>query len=226
VRFGDVDGDGKPEFAIYSRYTEGVHLIDGNGKTRWKHPAYTIGHLEMKDINGDGKAEIIYSNSNNANGITEFATLDATGSEVSQQKINTASYEFALVNWPISEGHPNILLTEDGKIKLVDLQGVTVMSVDAPGCKTFGSLNAITIKFKKDEPAFLAVKKSIHPDLSVLYVYDANGKLVFQKTQAVEGLLSTTLAVAPLRDTGAEKLLVGEYKKGFKAQVLEYTLTR
>lgn len=226
VRFGDVDGDGKPEFAIYSRYTEGVHLIDGNGKTRWKHPAYTIGHLEMQDVNGDGKAEIIYTNSNNANGITEFTTLDAMGTELNQQKITTASYEFALVNWPISEGKPNFLLTEDGKIKLVDLQGATVMTLDAPGCKTFGNLSAITVRFKKDEPAYLAVKKSIHPDLSVLYVYDANSKLVFQKTQAVEGLLAPTLAAVPVRDSGAEKLLVGEYTKGFKAQVLEYSLTR
>jgi len=58
-------------------------------------------------------------------------------------------------------------------------------------------MNAVTVKFKKGEPEYLAVKKSLHPDLSVLYVYDANGKLVYQKTQVIEGLLSPTLAAVP-----------------------------
>jgi predicted Zn finger-like uncharacterized protein len=226
VRSGDIDGNGKKEFALYYMYREGIHLIDGGGKTRWKHPVYSLGHLEMADVRGNGKTEIIYSNSNNANGITDITILDAQGTEVSQQKFATASSEFAVIRWPNGEAQPNILLTEEGKIRLVNLQGETAMSLDAPGCKTYGAVKAITAKFKKDKPPFLVVRKSLHPDIFVLYVYDAEGMLVYQRTEVTDGGRIPTLVTVPANETGAEKLLVGGTTKDFKAQVSEYTLTR
>lgn len=225
VRSGDVDGDGKQEFVLFYRYREGIHLVDGDGKTRWKHPVYSLGHLEIADVRGNGKNEIIYSNSNNANGITDITILDAQGSEVSQQKFNTASSEFAAIRWPNRESLPNILLTEDGKIRLVDLQGATIIQLDAPGCKTYGELKAITVKFNKEKPPYLVVRKSLHPDLIVLYVYDADGKLVYQKTEVTKGGRTPTLAAVPTNEAGTEKLLVGAVQK-FKAQLVEYSLTR
>jgi hypothetical protein len=226
VRFGDVDGDGKMEFAMFYRYTQGIHLVDGDGKTRWEHPVYSLGHLEIADIDGNGKARVIYTNSNNANGITDFTILDSEGTIASQQKIATESYEFAVIRWPNRAAKPNILLTEDGKIRIVDIKGETVMQLDAPGCRPFGDMEAVTVKFKKEEPEYLAVRKSLHPDLSVLYVYDANGKLVYQKTEVIEGLLYPTLATVPINETDTERLLVGASAQNFRAQVLEYSLIR
>lgn len=226
VRSGDIDGNGKKEFAFYYMYREGIHLIDSDGKTRWKHPVYSLGHLEMADVRGNGKTEIIYSNSNNANGITDITILDAQGTEVSQQKFATASSEFAVIRWPNGEATPNILLTEEGKIRLVDLQGTTVIELDAPGCKTFGEVKAITVKFNKEKPPYLVVRKSLHPDLFVLYVYDVEGKLMYQKTEVTRGGRTPTLGTVPVNETGTEKLLVGGTTKDFKAQVSEYTLTR
>lgn len=224
VLSGDVDGDGRLEFALFYRYGEGIHLIDGDGKTRWKHPVYALGHLEMADVRGNGKIEIMYSNSNNANGITEFTILDAQGSEVSQQKFNTASSEFSVLRWPNREATPTILLTEESKIRLVNLQGDTVMTLDAPGCKTFGAVKAITVKFRNEKPPYLVVRKSLHPDLFVLYVYDVEGKLVYQKTEVVEGGHTPTLAVLPTNESDTEKLLAGTVQK-FKAQLVEFSIT-
>lgn len=225
VTFGDVDGDGKTEFAVYYRYREGIHLVDGEGKTRWKHPVYALGHLEITDINEDGKAEVIYDNSNNANGITEFKILDEAGTIVNKLKIATTSYEFAITKWPNRESKPNILLTEDAKIRIVDLKGDTVICLDAPGCRPFGHVKAVTIKFKKDEPEYLAVKKSLHPDLSVLYVYGNDGKLVYQKTEVIKGGRKPTLVAVPMNETGDERLLVGSALDD-KGLVLEYSLAR
>ncbi|MHC4739736.1 MAG: FG-GAP repeat domain-containing protein, partial [Planctomycetota bacterium] len=225
AEFGDIDGDGKTEFAVYYRYSEGIHLVNSDGKTRWKHPVYALGHLEIADLNGDGKAEIIYDNSNNANGITEFNILNAAGAIVDQMKIATKSYEFAISKWPTRESEPHILLTEDAKIRIVDLKGDTVICLDAPGCRPFGNVKAVTVKFKKDEPEYLAVKKNLHPDLSVLYVYDNYGKLVYQKTEVVEGGRTLALAVVPMRETGNEGLLVGA-ARNHKSLVLEYSLIR
>ena len=223
--FGDVDGDGKTEFAFYYRYRDGIHLLDGDGNTKWKHPVYALGHLEITDLNGDGKAEIMYSNSNNANGSTQFRILNATGAIVDQMEISTMSYEFEVINWPNRESEPRLLLTEEAKIRIIDLKGDTVVELDAPGCRPFGKVKALTVKFKKDEPKYLVVKKNLHPDLSVLYVYSNDGKLMYQKTEVVEGGRTLALAVVPMRETESEGLLVGS-TQGHKPLVLEYSLTR
>jgi hypothetical protein len=220
VDFGDVDGDGKTEFAIYHRYREGIHLVDSDGQTRWKHPVHSLGHLEIIDIDGDGKAEIIYSN-----GTTEFNILDEAASIVDQLKIDTRSCAFATVKWPKNESEPCLLLTEDSKIRIVDLKGNVVIALDAPGCRTFGKVKASTVKFRKDEPEYLAVRKSLHPDLSVLYVYDHGGKLVYQKTEVTGGGGYPTISAIPKNETGNEVLLVGSVRDD-KPVVLEYSLKR
>ncbi len=224
VRMGDVDGDGKPEFALYHSYRQGIELIDAEGRTRWKHPVYALGHLEIADVRGNGKAQVIYSNSNNANGITDFTFLNADGVVDKEFHLSTASSEFAMIKWPKKEALSNVLLTEDNTIRIVDLQGGTVMQLSAPGCRTWGAVKAVTIKFRKEEPEYLAVRKSLHPDLSVLYVYDPNGNLVYQKTEVSE-VLAPLLFAAPVAETGTERLLVGSTQK-FNGQVVEYSLTR
>lgn len=222
VDFGDVDGDGKTEFAFYHRYGEGIHLVDGDGKTRWKHPVSSIGHLEIADIDGDGKEEIIYKK---AHGNTGFTILDEAGSIVKQLKIATTSYDFATVKWPKMESKPYILIAENAKIRILDLEGNAVIELDAPGCRASGKVKVLTVKFKKDGPEYLAVRKRLHPDLVVLYVYDSEGKLVYQKTEVVGGGTSLALAVVPVHETGTEVLLVGSVRNR-KPLVLEYSLTR
>ena len=225
VECGDIDGDGKPEFAVYHRYQEGIALVDGSGKTMWKHPVGALGHLEMKDVRGNGKQEIIYCNSNNASGTTVFTILAADGAVVHRVEISTASYEFAVIRWPGKEGRPNLLLTEENRIRIVDMKGSAVVQLDAPGCRTFGKVKAVTVQFQKDEPACLAVRKSLHPDLAVLFVYDANCKLVFQKAEVRKGGMQPALAVVRVDETGVERLLVGA-ARGYGARVLEYSLAQ
>jgi hypothetical protein len=225
VQFGDVDGDGRPEFAISRSYTQPIQLIDDGGKTRWKHPVLALGHLEIADVSGDGKAQVIYTNANNAGGTTDFTFLDANGAVAKKLTIRTKSFDFAMIRWPPRGSKLNILLTEDGKIKIIDLKGDTVKQLDAPGCRTFGGVNAVTVKFRKGEPEYLAVSKRLHPDLSVLYVYDADGKLVYQKTEVVQSTLASPLAAVPASEVGTEKLLVGS-ARDCKALVVEYSLTQ
>jgi hypothetical protein len=225
VRAGDVDKDKKPEFAIYHRYREGIHLVDEDRNTLWKYPVPALGHLEMVDVDGDGKAEIIFSNSNNANGVTKFSILDGTGAIANQLKIATISYRFSIVRWPGDEGKPNLLLTEENKIRIVDLKGDTVVELAAPGCRAFGKVAAVTVKLNKAESKYLAVKKSLHPDLSVLYIYNSNGQLVYQKTEVIEGIIAPALVAVPMNEIELERLIVGASRNN-SSQILEYFLTR
>ncbi len=221
--FGDVDGDGKTEIAVFYRYTQGIQLLDCNGNTKWTHPVDALGHLEMADVDDDGRAEIIYDNSNNASGKTYFEMLNVTGTVIKKLEIATTSYEFALIKWPNAELKPNILLTENNKIRLVDLKGDTVISLDAPGCREFGNVKAAAVKFKKLQPPYLVVRKGLHPDLLVMYVYNHNGKLVYQRTDVFKyGVSNAAIAVVPESETEGEKLLLGAERDN-KAVILEYS---
>ena len=222
VRHGDVDGDGKPEFAILHNYKKGIQLIDEDSQMLWKHSVLSLGCLVITDIDNDGKAEVIYTNANNAG---QFTFLDATGAVTNQLQIRTESSEFAIIRWPQREAKPNILLTEEGKIRIVDLKGETVLQLDAPGCRTFGKLKAVTVKFNKDKPEYLAVRKRLFPDISVLYVYDNDGKLVYQKTEVIRYVPAPTLLVVPAKEADAENLLVGSVRND-RALILEYSLTQ
>lgn len=225
VQFGDIDGNGRSEFAVYYRYNEGITLLDDRGETLWNRPVDALWHLEMKDVRGNGKEEILYSESGDTNNSPFFKILDADGTVVDELEMSTGSSHFAIIEWPTKESRPNILLTEENRIRIVDMQGSTVVQLDAPGCREWGEIKAVTVKFKKDEPPFLAVRKSLFPDIDVLYVYDINGKLVFQEAQVRKGSSHPALAAIPANNTGVEKLLVGA-SKGYGARVVEYSLTQ
>lgn len=170
---GDIDGDGVAEFAVNRRYREGIKLLDKNGKTLWKHPVSSLGHIEMADVRGNGKEEFFFKDG------SSFTTLDANGTVVDRLKISKAPEEFALVQWPGIRNRLNILLPGENNIRIADMRGRILMELDAPGCRTYGEVDAVAVRFRKDEPAHLAVRKNLSPDLAVLYVYDANGTLVF-----------------------------------------------
>jgi hypothetical protein len=226
ARIGDIDGDGVPEFAIYYRFREGIHLLDVAGNTRWKHPVYALGHIEFSDIDGDGADELLLTNSNNANGTTAFTVLDSNGAVITETRIQTRSYEFSLVDWPGGGDNPFILLTEENQIRIVTLQGTVIRRLEAPGCRPFGKVKAVTVEFEKDEAKYLAVMKALHPDILVVYVYNENGDLVFQTSEAFRGSLSPNLIAIPASEAGTEKLLVAQPENLSGYSIAEYTLSR
>ena len=185
-----------------------------------------MGHLEIADTGEDGKNEIIFSNGNNADKVTEFKFLNSNGEVDKQFKIATQSSQFAIINWPDINKKSNILLTENNNIRLVDLNGETVIQLNAPGCRTFGDVKAVAVKFKKNEPAFLAVRKILMPDIAVLYIYDIKGNLVYNKTETFTGNMNATLVAVPTDEEGGEKLLVGSEGKNYGSQLIEYSISQ
>jgi hypothetical protein len=71
VPVGDLNGDGKPDFvALISQEHETVvaFLNEGGGKFRKEtvyaapHPAYGSSGIELVDLNGDGRPDVLYTN--------------------------------------------------------------------------------------------------------------------------------------------------------------------
>jgi hypothetical protein len=71
VPVGDINGDGKPDFvALISQEHEVIvaFLNEGNGHFRKEtiyrgpHPAYASSGIQLVDLNGDGKLDVLYTN--------------------------------------------------------------------------------------------------------------------------------------------------------------------
>ena len=214
---GDIDGDGRPEFALYHTYQKGISLHDDSGRLRWTHDANSIDHVVMADVRGNGRQEILMRAGR------DFHILDANGTIAAQLPIETDSSGFALVHWPEGGNRPHLLLAEENQLRIVDLDGHEIRRLEAPGCRGFGDIAAVPVRFRAGAPAFLAVRKDLHPDLAVLYVFDGEGRRVHQDVEVVLGSADPALAAVPAGDSGVERLLVGSGENN-QVRLLEYSL--
>lgn len=214
---GDIDGDGRPEFALYHTYQKGISLHDDSGRLRWTHDDNSIDHVVMADVRGNGRQEILMRAGR------DFLILDADGTSAAQLPIETDSSGFALVHWPEQSARPNLLLTEDNRIRIVDFDGNDLRELDAPGCRSYGDVAAVPVRFRAGEPPALAVRKNVHPDLAVLYVYTADNRLIHQSVEIRPGGGTPALAAVPAGDSGVERLLVGSGENN-QVRLLEYSL--
>jgi hypothetical protein len=56
---GDLDGDGQPEFVVGFNGAGGLRCLDDTAHEQWRKMGGNIWHVEIVDMDGDGKPEII-----------------------------------------------------------------------------------------------------------------------------------------------------------------------
>ncbi len=200
---GDVDGDGIMEFAVGFSDEEGIHLLDANGNLIWKAEDKDVWHIELVDIDGDGKDEIIHSNAND-----EIVIRDETGAIVGSAKAPGHFSQFSLVEWPGAPGDEYIVFAGDDVVWVVDYDASVVKKYDAPGCGLLGDAWATRVKLREGYPDFFAVivDNGIIRNPCVLYVYNSEDELVFREILPATGARIT--AVSPGENL-PEFLLVG-----------------
>lgn len=201
MAMGDVDGDGKLEFAVGFNGGGGVHLLNSNGEKIWREPDGNVWHVEMTDVNGDGKDEIVHSNAEG-----QITVRHGSGGVISQAKPDAYFTDFSLIPWPTKTDRKLIMVVGEGALSILGFDGKVVKKLDAPGVTDRGKAKGVYARLTS-ESDYLAVLVQFYLwKRAVLCVYNPAKKLVYH-----EIIPEPSRAIAAFTKKGAkaESLLVG-----------------
>jgi hypothetical protein len=201
---GDLDGDGLSEFVVGMNAKGGIHVYSDTGieKARWN--ASNVFAIEIADINGDGRPEVIHSTRSDPR--PGIWMRDTTGYVI--RRIETDAVFFSLCQRPDSLGKTAILAADKktNSYRMLDFEGrqlaemdVRPIGYDPAGCP---------VRFRADQKPWFALSSSLSEKerRSLLAIFDPDGKCVYEE------IFSTPdIAILPLRTgvDGSEELLVG-----------------
>jgi uncharacterized protein YcfL len=198
---GDINGDGKPEFVVGS---DNITCFNSVGRVLWKQPGKGIWHVEVIDLNGDGKGEIVHSNSDGF-----MVVRNDRGDIFKTIRLPFYFGHFSLINCPTAKGNKDyIIASAEGKIYIIEpLEGKKVASFNAPMAPE-NSVQGVFVHFENNKKPYLAVVVKVKPtwQRSILFIYSSEGNLIYQ-----EILATYYPALSPLlKDKkSVESLLVG-----------------
>jgi hypothetical protein len=222
---GDLNGDGISEYIVAMK-KDGIHAFDREGHEEWFQPDdFPYERLEVRDLDGDGKNELIQIGRavRNAEGLilreTKGGSNDAVLFATTKDKKIALQYcnIYRLALTCQAENSDYVLR---GTAPLSDVKLEKPRKLDVPGSEpiTFDSesasnLHAVCVHLRKDKPAYLAVVASfIGIPRANFYVYDSSGTLVYH-----ELLPETAETIAVLAgENGVEQLLVGGHQTIWK----------
>lgn len=199
----DVDGDGVLEFAVGLNGSGGVHLLDGNGKRIWRKSGGNIWHVECLDLDGDGATEILHSDASG-----NLIVRDGNGRQINSIS-STGSYvsDFTVCTWPGRDGTNHVLVPAASSFSVLDPQGNTVATLEAPILSMMEDVHATFVRFDPCGPDYFAVLVDYSAsEQSVLNIYDETEALVYCE---VLGGTGGAIAALALEDGSTEALLVG-----------------
>ncbi|MEM7015590.1 MAG: VCBS repeat-containing protein, partial [Verrucomicrobiota bacterium] len=217
IKGGDLDGDGKMEIVIEFNHRN-IIAINHDGSIRWRKPALQSWGLELLDIDGDGKSEVIHLDQNKA------VIRDGAGVPLQHTPFSFGSLAMDLV-WNLPTQDPHLVGLQGDQVHRIDPLSLAKKfpQLRAPFPKT---ANANQIAIREVIPVNLGgsvyyAAHYIHPyeyDLAYLGVFSANGNMIYEET--FNRRLLELVAVDDLnRQDGTQCLLVS-----CKNRVTEYRI--
>lgn len=197
---GDVDGDGRLEFVAGLNAWGGVNLLSADGKEVWHQSDGNVWHVEIVDVDGDGRGEILHSNAGG-----ELKVLDSEGTTVSTYKGESYISDFTLTQWGDDRIPRHVVAPGDGFIEILHPGGGTVATFTAPGVAEIGGVTRATrVRFAGGGVYHATLVSYPRWGRSILYLHDEEREIAYQE---VFGEACQALASVPGRN--GESLLVG-----------------
>ncbi len=231
VTAGDLDGDGVQEFIVSWGFEpwQGLELLDRYGNSKWRHQEeYSPGETEVADVNGDGKPELVEERAG------ELNIRDADGKFKEVVKTPVYLWHVSLCPPAKNQGPPKDLAVREGGVWLIDLDGKNYTRYDAPLSHikldkprvigvpglteqmTFDTedvyqAKCVLAELEKDQPKYLAVVANFTAlNRSLFYLYDSQGKLIFEEILPEE---CNAIAILPSENSsGRDEILVSGKK--------------
>jgi len=227
VAFGDVDGDGVKEFIVAWGLEpwNGLELLDRYGNSRWRREEQFLPReMEVIDVNGDGKVELVEEDG------TRLKIRDSEGQVKSEVTAPVYVSHMSLCPQPNNQGPPRGLTISNGSLWLIDLDKENYAKYDAPlstikleepkvitgpGLSepiTFDTAavyqaKGVWAELEKGRPKYLAVIANFAViDRSLFYLYDAQGKLIYEEILPEE--CDAIAVLPPENSSGRDELLV------------------
>ncbi|PWG80605.1 MBG domain-containing protein [Pararcticibacter amylolyticus] len=159
LALGDLDGDGYPDLVVESAsdnlavYLNKNGVIDNASKQVYPFAALGNGEVAIRDLNGDGKPEIIASHSANAgisifrNNITAAGALNASSFSRSDYKTGTGAQSLAIADFnKDGKGDIAVANTTDASISIFFYKVPPVIDSFSPSVVKAGETITITGK--------------------------------------------------------------------------------
>lgn len=202
---GDIDGDGRPEFAVAS--LSKIQLINRDGREIWTSQDRNIWHLEILPASGAEPGRIFHSNAGG-----ELVVQDSQGREIAKYLPERYVGQFAITRWGTEKRATHILVPNETTSKadprreffVLDSHGEIVTHFESPLGALLSNLAGTSVSFS-DNNSYYALLQSYRPaDRSMLSLFDEKSQLAYQ-----EVLGENCEAVASVPVKSHEALLVG-----------------
>jgi hypothetical protein len=203
---GDIDGDGRPEFAV--AHTPKIHLINRDGREIWTSHDLNIWHLELLPASAGEPGKILHSNAGG-----ELVIQDSQGREMGKYLPGRYVGQFAITRWGTEKRATHILAPNEIASKtdprrreffVLDSYGEIVTHFESPRGALLSHLAGTPVSFS-DNNSYYALLQSYRPaHRSMLSLFDERSHLAYQ-----EILGENCVAVASAPGKSHEALLVG-----------------
>ncbi len=199
---GDIDGDGRPEFALGFNGGGGVYLLDFSGKELWRGDGSNIWGIALARMAGEKGPRIVHTD---AGGMLTIRAAD--GKVVRSAKAEPGyAGAFSMTPWPGRSGEPHPLFLSGDALWVLDAMGKAAGKLPAPGCGSAGRPSGLPVRLGSSPADYFAALLEYPDSASVLFIYDPSGALIYQ-----EVLPGRWASIAAFRAAGdeADTLLVG-----------------
>jgi hypothetical protein len=201
---GDVNGDGKTEFVLYSKAKEGgVVLLDRSGLEKWRvKPEGNVWGVAIGEVAEKNRRQLVFvSSERKRRGPGFLSAYDRKGVLARKRGMDFVIWNLSFCRLHAGGARSFILDGDDETFRVLDSSGRKVSEYPAP----LGGFRLKGVPFRPEVSSqeYFAVLDA--GNRAVLYVYDGERKLVF-----AEVIPEICRAIAAVPDAGGgEFLLVG-----------------